>query len=67
MCGTGAPNTSSSTYLISTSSGGIYAATTGSSNTTGKIGTFSGIPSIKKPAEVTSGTNKGIIIQWLEK
>ncbi|MGE4546174.1 MAG: hypothetical protein AB7E28_00195, partial [Desulfurella sp.] len=67
MCGTGAPNTSSSTYLISTSSGGIYAATTGSSNTTGKIGTFSGIPSIKKPAVVGSGTNKGIIIQWLEK
>jgi type IV pilus assembly protein PilY1 len=67
MCATGAPNTSSSTYLISTSSGGIYAVTTGSSNTTGKIGTFSGIPSIKKPAEVTSGTNKGIIIQWLEK
>jgi len=67
MCGTGAPNTNSSTYLISTSSGGIYAATAGSSNTTGKIGTFSGIPSIKQPVEVTSGTNKGIIIQWLEK
>jgi type IV pilus assembly protein PilY1 len=67
MCGTGSPNTNSSTYLISTSSGGIYAATTGGSNTTGKIGTFSGIPSVKKPAEVTSGTNKGIIIQWLEK
>ncbi|OSS42975.1 Type 4 fimbrial biogenesis protein PilY1 [Desulfurella amilsii] len=67
MCGTGAPNTSTDIYLISTSSGGIYAASANSSNTTGKIGTFSGIPSIKKPAKVSAGTNKGIIIQWLEK
>ncbi len=64
-CGTGAPNQSGQNYLISTSSGGIYQASANSSK--GIIGTFSGIPAVKKPTEVPYGTNKGIIIQWLEK
>lgn len=66
-CGSGAPNTSGQSYIISTSSGGLYSASANSSNTTGIIGTFSGIPAVKKPTEVQTGTNKGIIIQWLEK
>ncbi|MGC9168593.1 MAG: pilus assembly protein [Desulfurella sp.] len=66
-CGTGAPNTSGQSYIISTSSGGLYSASANTSNTTGIIGTYTGIPAVKKPTQVPAGTNKGIIIQWLEK